>query len=337
MRFRGKSIRRKIVALLLVPLVSLTALWGFTTYITGREANELLNVTYIVDKVGSPMEDTVQVIQEERRQTLVYLADQRASDALAALQSRRRDTDRAVAKIRSAADDSQVRDDLRPAARSRLKTVLQEFDGIGDLRRQIDRRSVNRTQALEAYSGVIEPCYTFLTNLHALENVDMDKQGRAVVGLARAREMLAREDALIASSLVAPPQFTWNELREVVNLVANRTLLYEISLENLPGGEREIFERFWAAAGSESLRAAEQNIITAAPPRTRASTWPAGSRPRPRCSRVSRRPFPTPTTATATASTRSPSTSSSRPVSRASSASSPWSSRSSSPSVSAAS
>ncbi|MFF1481000.1 nitrate- and nitrite sensing domain-containing protein [Streptomyces sp. NPDC058301] len=276
MRFRGKSIRRKIVALLLVPLVSLTALWGFTTYITGREANELLNVTYIVDKVGSPMEDTVQVIQEERRQTLVYLADQRASDALAALQKRRQDTDRAVAKIRSAANDSQVRDDLHAAARARLKTVLQEFDGIGDLRRQVDRRSVNRAQALEAYSDVIEPCYTFLTNLHALENVDMDKQGRAVVGLARAREMLAREDALVASSLVTPPQFTWNELREVVNLVANRTLLYEISLENLPSGEREIFERFWAAAGSESLRAAEQNIITAGPtknPRVDLARW----------------------------------------------------------------
>ncbi|WP_344075166.1 sensor histidine kinase [Streptomyces crystallinus] len=276
MRFRGKSIRRKIVALLLVPLVSLTALWGFTTYITGREANELLNVTYIVDKVGSPMEDTVQVIQEERRQTLIYLADQRAADALAALQSRRRDTDRAVAKIRSAANDSQVRDDLRAAAKARLKTVLQGFDGIGDLRQQVDRRSVNRLRALEAYTRVIEPCYTFLTSLHALENVDMDKQGRAVVGLARAREMMAREDALVASSLVAPPQFTWNELREVVNLVANRTLLYEISLENLPGGEREIFERFWAASGSESLRAAEQSIITGGPtknPRVDLARW----------------------------------------------------------------
>lgn len=36
MRFRGKSIRRKIVALLLVPLVSLTGLWVFATYITGK-------------------------------------------------------------------------------------------------------------------------------------------------------------------------------------------------------------------------------------------------------------------------------------------------------------
>ncbi|WP_369381022.1 nitrate- and nitrite sensing domain-containing protein [Streptomyces sp. cg36] len=276
MRFRGKSIRRKIVALLLVPLVSLTALWGFTTYITGREANELLNVTYIVDKVGSPMEDTVQVIQQERRQTLVYLADQRAADALAALQTRRQVTDRAVAKIRSAANDSQVRGDLHAAAKARLKTVLEEFDGIGTLRQSVDRRTVSRTQALEAYNDVIDPCYTFLTNLHALEDVDMDKQGRAVVGLARAREMIAREDALVASSLVAPPQFTWNELRELVNLTANRQLLYETSLENLPASEREILERLWSTPETEALTANEQSIITAGPtknPRISKARW----------------------------------------------------------------
>ncbi|MGP9022039.1 nitrate- and nitrite sensing domain-containing protein [Streptomyces sp. BR1] len=282
MRFRGKSIRRKIVALLLVPLVSLTALWGFTTYITGREANELLNVSYIVDKVGSPMEDTVQVIQQERRQTMVYLADQRASDALAALQSRRRDTDAAVEKIRSAANDSQVRGDLRSAAKARLKTVIEEFDGIGALRQSVDRGTVNRAQALDAYSSVIDPCYTFLTNLHALENVDMDKQGRAVVGLARAREMVAREDALVASSLAGSPQFTWNELRQVVNLVANRTLLYETSLENLPAGENDIFVRLWHDAGAEQLVAAEQSIITAGPtknPRVDLGRWQAIATP----------------------------------------------------------
>ena len=52
MRFRGKSIRRKIVALLLVPLVSLTAIWGFATVLTGREAAELFNVSSIVEKVS---------------------------------------------------------------------------------------------------------------------------------------------------------------------------------------------------------------------------------------------------------------------------------------------
>src|SRR3954452_21482026 len=100
MRFRGKSIRRKIVALLLVPLVSLTAIWGFATVLTGRDVTRLFRVTDVVQDIGYPTEDTVRVLQQERRQTLVYLADPRAADALSALHRTRTATDRAVAKIR---------------------------------------------------------------------------------------------------------------------------------------------------------------------------------------------------------------------------------------------
>ena len=89
MRFRGKSIRRKIVALLLVPLVSLTTIWAFTTVLTGREASHLFDVSSVMEEVGFPVEDTVRVLQQERRQTLVYLADPRASDGLAALRRSR--------------------------------------------------------------------------------------------------------------------------------------------------------------------------------------------------------------------------------------------------------
>ena len=48
MRFRGKSIRRKIVALLLVPLLSLTTLWAFTTVLTSREASHLFDVSSVM-------------------------------------------------------------------------------------------------------------------------------------------------------------------------------------------------------------------------------------------------------------------------------------------------
>jgi hypothetical protein len=89
MRFRGKSIRRKIVALLLVPLLSLTALWSFATVLTGREASQLLAASSVAEQVGKPVEDTIDVIQKERRQTLVYLADRRASGAQQTMNTRR--------------------------------------------------------------------------------------------------------------------------------------------------------------------------------------------------------------------------------------------------------
>ncbi|CAL2060592.1 protein of unknown function [Streptomyces murinus] len=81
MRFRGKSIRRKIVALLLVPLLSLTAIWGFATVVTGRDVAQLFRVSDVMQNIGYPTEDTVRVLEQERRQTLVYLADPRAADS----------------------------------------------------------------------------------------------------------------------------------------------------------------------------------------------------------------------------------------------------------------
>src|SRR5437879_13776165 len=105
MRFRGKSIRRKIVALLLVPLVSMAAVWGFAPVLTGREVTRVFDVSRVVENIGYPVEDTVHALQQERRQTLVYLADPRASDALSALHRTRAATDAAIVKIRKNSAD----------------------------------------------------------------------------------------------------------------------------------------------------------------------------------------------------------------------------------------
>ncbi|MFI6108882.1 nitrate- and nitrite sensing domain-containing protein [Streptomyces sp. NPDC051310] len=276
MRFRGKSIRRKIVALLLVPLVSLTGLWGFATLLTGREANQLLDVGYIIEKVGYPLEDTVRVIQKERRQTLVYLADPRASDALPALRRDRAATDRAIARIQANAGESGVADAMQPQASRRLNGLLDAFDGLAALRRSVENRAVGRMEALEFYNRLVDPCYTFLLNLHALENVEMDKQGRALVGIVRAREALSREDALVASSLISR-RITAEEIRAVSDLVAQRRLFYEVNLELMPASEREIFRQYWHSPATAPLRDAEEALIaagaTTAPKAVQAAQW----------------------------------------------------------------
>ncbi|WP_327120746.1 nitrate- and nitrite sensing domain-containing protein [Streptomyces sp. NBC_01341] len=264
MRFRGKSIRRKIVALLLVPLASLTGLWVFATYVTGREANELMGAGAIVEKVGHPLEDTIRAVQDERRQTLVYLADPRASDALPLLRRQRAATDRIVADVRLSARSKDVRDKLSPESEARLESILGEVDGLDALRGSVEKRTIDRTRALDFYNGLVDPCYRFLNGLHQMENVSMDKQVRALVGVSRAREMLSREDALVASGLVAG-RLGAPELRVVSDLAASRTLLYDVNLELLPESERARMEQYWSSPDSEPLRTAEQKLIAAGP------------------------------------------------------------------------
>ncbi|MFJ4694633.1 nitrate- and nitrite sensing domain-containing protein [Streptomyces sp. NPDC088766] len=276
MRFRGKSIRRKIVALLLVPLVSLTSLWGFATVLTGREANRLFTVSNLVEKVGYPIEDTVRIVQQERRQTLVYLADPRASDALSALRRTRTATDEALAEIRANAKDSDVREVLDEDDGEGLTAVLDAFDGVDVLRRGVEEGTVTRAQALDLYNRLIDPCYTLLAKLDVVDSVEMDKQYRALVSVARARELLSREDALLGSALVVG-RVTRDEIRDVSDLEAQRNVVYDISLAQLPAAERERYEHFWKNATTAPVRTAEQAVASTEPgemPRgVTAKTW----------------------------------------------------------------
>ncbi len=261
MRFRGKSIRRKIVALLLVPLVSLTAIWAFATVLTGREASRLFDVTTVVEEIGYPVEDTIRVLQQERRQTLVHLADPRASDPLAALERSRTATDEAVAEIRRGAADADVRDAMGQAEQERLTAVLDAFDGIGSLRRSVEDGTVDRAQALALYNRLVDPCHELLANLHVVDDVSLDKQYRALVNVSRARELLSREDALLGSALVTG-RLTRAETRDVSDLVAQRTMMYDINLPLLPAADRGRYQRFWKNAASAPLRTAEEAAVS---------------------------------------------------------------------------
>jgi anti-sigma regulatory factor (Ser/Thr protein kinase) len=264
MRFRGKSIRRKIVALLLVPLISLTVLWGFSTVLTGREANRLLDVDHVIDKVGHPLRDAITTIQDERRQTLVYLADPRAADALSALHERRIATDRAVARVKTRAKAPDVRNALNDASTERMTQLIETLNGIGSLRGSVERSTVTRGSALDFYNEVVDPSQEFLTALYGQEDVDFDNRGRALLGLDRAKEMFSREDALVVSSLVAR-RFTADDLRGMSDLIANRTLLYQTNLGDLPAFDRETLSQYWATPDTIALRSTEDRLIEEGP------------------------------------------------------------------------
>ncbi|MBX9398877.1 nitrate- and nitrite sensing domain-containing protein [Streptomyces sp. TRM72054] len=263
MRFRGKSIRRKIVALLLVPLLSLSAIWAFATALTGREAAQLFSASSVVEKIGYPTEDTVRVLQQERRQTLVHLADPRASDGLAALRRSRAATDEAIARVRRNADSPEARDALGETSGERLTAVLDAFDGMESLRKSVEDGTVNRSQALDLYNQLVDPCLVLLGDLHVVDNVEMDTQYRALVNLIRARELLSREDALLGSALVVG-KLSRVEIRDVSDLVAQRNVLYDTNLPLLPSSERERYERFWKDAATAPLRVAEESAVSAA-------------------------------------------------------------------------
>ncbi|MGK5545152.1 sensor histidine kinase, partial [Streptomyces sp. URMC 127] len=260
MRFRGKSIRRKIVALLLVPLVSLTGLWVFATVITGTEAARLLSAAEAIRTAAVPAEDLVRALQKERRASLVLLAAPDRAGNAALLRDRQSATDKAATAFRAGA--AKVRDDMSPATDVRYRRIEKALGDLGGLRGKVRDGSIGRPGAFQAYNDLVEPYYAFLGSLGAFEDAEMDKQARALIGVARAREALSREDALLAAALTAGTM-SRQDLRAVSDRVAERQILYSTNLAVLPAGDQKIYEEYWRGTAPHALRAAEDTAILA--------------------------------------------------------------------------
>ncbi|HEV7625142.1 MAG TPA: nitrate- and nitrite sensing domain-containing protein, partial [Streptomyces sp.] len=212
--------------------------------------------------VGDPAQDAAQAVQHERRQVLIYLADPRGSEALTQLKKQQRNTDSQIRTLRSNARDPGMRSNLTSSTHARLDAMLDKFEDLKEIRNKAEESTLTRGGAFQAYNELIDPCYAFLSALGGLNDVDLDKQSRALVGLVRAREYLSREDALMAAAL-ASGKMTKGDRRAFSDRVAERNLTYSTTLAELPAEERQVFDTYWNGTDGRTLRSYEDAIIAA--------------------------------------------------------------------------
>ncbi|MEV8568950.1 nitrate- and nitrite sensing domain-containing protein [Streptomyces sp. NPDC051322] len=261
MRFRGKTIRRKIVALLLVPLVALTVIWSYAVYLTGRDALQLMHAETAIENVGYPLADSLQEIQKERSLTLRHLVDPGASDVLAQLRRQRTATDELLTALRDSAAKDDTRSALDPGAEQRLRTVLDGFAGLGSLRRNVGDHEVTRREAYDQYNRLCDQALDFLFVLPPLQNSALDQQERALIGVERAHEALSREDALLGSALTAG-RLDPHDVRDISDLVTARKVYYADSLPALPRRERDAFTGYWSGPATIAVRTVENTVTS---------------------------------------------------------------------------
>ncbi|MGW7005540.1 sensor histidine kinase [Streptomyces sp. NPDC054933] len=264
MRFRGKSIRRKIVALLLVPLVSLIGIWAFAALITGRGVFGLLDVKEVTDKIGYPVENTIEALSTERRAAMVYLADPRNSQSEQNLRSAESDTDKSVSQLRANGGDPTLRGKLDAASRQRLDAIIKQAAGLDGLRRQVADGQINRTDVFTAYNDAVEPYYDFFLGLNALQNVQLDRQSRVLTELSEAREAISREDALFSAAQVAG-RMSREEQRAFSDAVGEQREVYDKYPALLPDSDRALFDNYWKSSTGVALHNAEEQILNADP------------------------------------------------------------------------
>ncbi|RBQ14566.1 histidine kinase [Spongiactinospora rosea] len=198
MRLRKTRLGPKVVAL----LVSLTALWAFAAWVTMRDGLNLLWVTQLDQAISSPSEPMLAELQRERRLTLVRLGapGARQREALAAQQAR---TDAAIAVFETESQGDLVGLAGSETLLKRLEEVYRRLDSLKKSRKAAGDGMTDQNSAAGMYSEVIDSLFRTYDAMATLDDEGFAKKTWAIINLNRARELLAREDAMLGGMLAA--------------------------------------------------------------------------------------------------------------------------------------
>jgi anti-sigma regulatory factor (Ser/Thr protein kinase) len=263
MRLRPRTIRTQLVALLLVPLLSLAGLWTYSTYSSVRDALALLRVAETYRYYGGPTDDLDLALQDERRAAVVYTASQGSTGGttLARLEKK---TDAALAALRGHATAQERGTALSGDQKVQLTRTLQvATDGLGALRQEVRDPEASWSHVLETYSSVIEPGFQLRESLGALQTGQLARQAIVAVQVVRARELISQEDAIMAAARVGG--MTGSAFRDFTSLISGRRLLQDAYGADLPAGAEARLEAFENGKLGGALRSSELLSISSAP------------------------------------------------------------------------
>ncbi|MFI1675903.1 nitrate- and nitrite sensing domain-containing protein [Streptomyces sp. NPDC020607] len=274
---RPRTVRAKIVCLLMVPVVSLLALWGYATVSTAQDVARLRQVQRADTDVRGPVQAAVTALQAERVAAVRYAADPGA-DRRSVLERRAERTDRAVAELRLG-DQRTVADGagFPEGVAARLKAFVTGAEGLPALRVDVLDRHTGWDATYGQYTRTISQAFAVGGALTGMQDSTQGSHARVLLEFSRAGEMLAREDAVLAAARKAGA-LEGERLRLFTGAVDTRRTLTETAVADLRGPERAAWRGLEGATAYGNVRAAEDKVLVAAPGRdalaaASAKTW----------------------------------------------------------------
>jgi signal transduction histidine kinase len=263
-----RSVRFKIILLLIVPLVSLSTLWAFAASITLGDGLNLRHVNTIQDHLGYPSGALGSALEQERRLSLVFLGSKTDGDR-ASMESGRLVTDRQAEQFRRLAVDQSAQKVITPQARQWTNQILQYLDDLASQRHQVDATVVSRAQVFTRYTSMISTINQLQGSLTTLSDPEVTKDAGTEAALARAREVLSQEDALLSGALAAG-HLTFAEHVQFTKLVGTQHTLYADLLPDLRPADRALYEGITSTPQYSRLQSLENRFtdhMPMAPPK----------------------------------------------------------------------
>ncbi|MFJ7905766.1 nitrate- and nitrite sensing domain-containing protein [Kitasatospora sp. NPDC096204] len=280
---RPRSVRARIIALLMVPVVSVIALWGFATVTTAQGVWGLMRQRDAQRTLLTPVAETAAGLQAERTavgQLLAAPATAPTAVRESALREAAAATDRAFTPLFPDAhrpDRGYNRADaqgLGGEAAARLDALGSSLAALPVLRDRVLARSVGWPEAYAAYGEAVDRALAAAGAVAPFQDRQVAADARVLLELARSRELLAREDALLRAAQLSGGLGD-DQLREFAGAAFARREFERGAAADLRPADRESLLAVTGGQDHRELAGYEDRIRTAADGRTAVAAVPA--------------------------------------------------------------
>ncbi|MGW3228579.1 sensor histidine kinase [Kitasatospora sp. NPDC001095] len=264
MRLRSSSIRAKIIALLLVPIVALAALWAYATIATTGDVWSQLGISRTYKEFEGPVDQYTGDLQNERRAAVQRLADPRSPVAREAYEQAKAATDRSLEVLRQKKDGSAGK--LSAPQRGRFVQIIAAADQLGPLRAQVGRSALNWEFALGQYSDLVKPVFGFRSAYVARQSGQLPRQGTILIELVRAREYLSQEDAAMEGLRTGAAKPTAEQYQAALDALHNQQALFTVYVAELDPADQSDYIALRGGEAWGALARAEADFVGAGGP-----------------------------------------------------------------------
>ena len=278
MGLRLRSIRTRIFLLVLIPVLSLIALYGFATFLTARGALTLGQASTIKSATGEPIGGFLSQVDAERPLALVYLSAPSGAN-LAVLQVQQNKTTVAATALSNALNSPDTMNNATPAEKQAIATLLTNVKTLPALRAQVRSQIISKSRALDAYNTLVSDAYSALDQaILEQTNASLVTQAEAFVRMGRAEDLMLQESAIISSDLAAR-SFPAADRQLFTQLVGARRALFSQTLPALQPSYRAYYIHDISPQASTALTSLENRLMSdtrvASPPPVPPQAWEA--------------------------------------------------------------
>ncbi|MGC5322243.1 nitrate- and nitrite sensing domain-containing protein [Micromonospora arida] len=236
----------------------LITLWSYAAYVSSQDAVDLLRVRALADTLGQPIDRLILSLQTERRITAETIAG--AGQTTPALVGAREGTDRAAAEIREFTKGRDLRLLSAGTVRDRAGELVRRLDGLGTSRSQVDTGRLDQGAAVDGYDEIVDVAFRVYGPEWGAYESGLAADTRAVIALARARELLAREDTVLSAALTGARLGT-DERRRLTALVSIQRYARTEAAAGLPPDGQDEHQRLAAGPEFAALLALEDRLL----------------------------------------------------------------------------